>query len=107
MLNRHTVTLHHVITVYNHMFDHMNGVMQALAIKKRQCKEDMFFAVKLARQKLSKNYAEVTPTTVMLLISAHILDSFRKLRTFRKWNKGIDINPEEKSSYTTQSQEVF
>jgi len=31
MLKRHTVTLHYVITVYNDMFDHMDGVMRALA----------------------------------------------------------------------------
>jgi hypothetical protein len=84
MLKRHTVTLHHVITVYNDMFDHMYGVIQALAMKKTPWKEDLFFAVKLAGQKLSKYYAEVTPTTGMLLISTHILDCFRKLRSFRK-----------------------
>jgi len=33
MSNRHTVTLHHVITVYNDIFDHMAGVMPALAKK--------------------------------------------------------------------------
>jgi len=33
MLKRHTVTLHHVNTVYNDMFDHMDGVMRALAKK--------------------------------------------------------------------------
>jgi len=60
MSKRHTVTLHHVITVYNDMFDHMDGVMRALAKKKPQWKEDLFFAVKLAQQKLSKYYAEVT-----------------------------------------------
>jgi len=80
MSKRHTVTLHHVITVYNDMFDHMYGVMRALAKKMTQGKEDLFFAVKFARQKLSKYYAEVTPSTGMLLISAHILDPFRKLR---------------------------
>jgi len=63
MSKRHTVTLHHVITVYNDMFDHMDGVMAALANKKTPWKEDLFFAVKIARQKLSKNYADVTPTT--------------------------------------------
>jgi hypothetical protein len=63
--------------------------------------------VKLARQKLSKYYAEVTPTTGMLLISAHILDPFRKLRLFRKWDKGMDINPEDETSYTTQYQEAL
>jgi len=59
------------------MFDHMDGVMRALAKKKTQWKEDLFFAVKLARQKLSKYYAEVTPTTGMILSSAHIVDRFR------------------------------
>jgi len=54
MSRRHTVTLHHVITVYNDMFDHMDGVMQALAKKNTQWKENWFFAVKLAGQMLSK-----------------------------------------------------
>jgi len=107
MSKGHTVTLHHVIIVYNDMFDHMNGVMRALAKKKTQWKEDLFFAVKLARQKLSKYYANVTPTTGMLLISAHILDPFRKLRSFRKCDKEMDINPEDETSYTTQYQEAF
>jgi hypothetical protein len=87
MSKRHTVTLHHVITVYSDMFDHMDGVMRALAKKKTQWKEDLFLAVKFARQKMSKFYTEVTPTTGMLLISAHILDPFRKLRLFGKWDK--------------------
>jgi len=79
MSNRHTVTLHPVITVYNDMFDHMEGVMRALAKKNTPGKEDLFFAVKLARQKLTKYYAEVTPTTGMLLSSAQILNLFRML----------------------------
>jgi hypothetical protein len=54
MSKRRTVTLHHVMTVYNDMFDHMDSVMRALAKKKTPWKEDFFFAVKLARQKLSK-----------------------------------------------------
>jgi hypothetical protein len=107
MSKRHTVTLHHVITVYNDMFDHMDGVMRALAKKMTQWKEDLFFAVKCAQQKLSKYYTEVTPTTRMLLITAHILDLFRKLRSFRKWDKGMDINPEDETSYTAQYQEAF
>jgi hypothetical protein len=36
------------------MFDLMHGVMRALAKKKTPSKEDLFFAVKIARQKLSK-----------------------------------------------------
>jgi hypothetical protein len=107
MTKWHTVTLHHLITVYNDMLDHMDGVMRALAMKKTQWKEALFFAVKFARQKLTKSYTEVTPTTGMLLISAHILDPFRKLRSFRMWDNGMDIHPEDMTSDTTQSQEVF
>jgi hypothetical protein len=107
MSKRHTLTLHYVITVYNNMFDHMDGVIRTLAKKKTQLKEDLFFAVKLARQKPSKYDAEVSPTTGMRLISAQILDLFRKLRSFRKWDKGMDIDPEAKTSYTTQYQEAF
>ena len=88
----HTVTLHHVITVDNVMFDHMDGVMRALVKKMTTWKEALFFAVKLAQQLLSKYYAEVTPTTGMFLIWAHILNPLRKLRSFRKWDKGMDIN---------------
>jgi len=36
MSKSHTVTLHRLITVYNDMFDHMDGVMQALAKTKTQ-----------------------------------------------------------------------
>jgi len=107
MSKRHTVTLHPIITVYNDMFYHMDFVMRALAKKKTQWKEELFFAVKLARQKLSTYYAQVTPTAGMLQISAHILDPFWKLRSFRRWDKGMDINPDDETSYTTQSQEAF
>jgi len=107
MSKRHTVTLHNVITVYNDMFDHMDGVMQALAKKKTQWKEDLFFAVKCARQKLSKYYTEVTPMTGMLIITARILDPLRKLQSFRKWDKGMDITPDDVTSYTTQYLEAL
>ena len=107
MSKQHIVTFHHVIAVYNHMFHHMDGVMRALAKKKTHWKEDLFFAVKFVWQKLSKYYTKVTPMTGMLHISAHILDSFRKLRTFRNWHKGTDINPEDETSYTNQYQEAF
>jgi len=107
MSKRHTVPLHHVISVYNDMFDHMDGVMRAFAKKKTQWKEDLFFAVKLARQKLSKYYAEVTPKTGMLRISAHILDPFRKLGSFTRWDQGMDINPEDETFFTTQYHEAF
>jgi hypothetical protein len=53
--------------------------MRALAKKKKQWMEDLFFAVKCAQQKFSKYYTEVTPMAGMLLTEAHILDPFRKL----------------------------
>jgi len=89
------------------MFDHMDGVMRALTTKKTPWKEDLFFTVKLAQQKLSKYYAEVTLTMGMLLISAHIFDPFQKLQSFRKYDKGMDINPEDEIFYTTQYQEAI
>jgi hypothetical protein len=107
MSMRYTVTLHHIITEYNDMFDHMDGVMRTLAKKKTQRKEDLFFAVKSARQTFSKYYAEVIPTTGMLLICAHILDPIKQLRFFKKWDNGMDINPQYEISYTTQYEEAF
>jgi hypothetical protein len=89
------------------MFDHMDGAMRALCNKKTQWKEDLFFAVKLARQKLSKFYTEVTPTTGMLLISSHSLDPFWKLRSFSMWDNGMHIIPEGNTAYTTQYQEAL
>ena len=38
----------------------------------------------------------------MSLIYAHNLDPLRKLGSFRKWDKGIDINPDDETSYTAQ-----
>jgi len=89
------------------MFDHMDSVMWPMAKKKTQWKENLFFSVMLARQKLLKHYAEVTPSTGMLLILAHILNPFWMLWSFRKWDRGMDINPEDETSYTIQYQEVF
>jgi hypothetical protein len=82
-------------------------MIRALAKKKTLWKEDLFFAVKCAPQKLFKYYTEVTPMTGMLLISAHILDLFQNLRAFRNGDKGLDMNPVVETSYTTQSQEAI
>jgi len=68
--------------------------------------EDLFFAVKLAQHKLSNCYTEVTPSTDMLLNSADILNLVRKSRSFRKWDNGIGIDPEDETMYTTQYQEA-
>jgi hypothetical protein len=107
MSKRHTVTLYHVIAVYNDMFDNMDRVRRAFAKKKTQWKEDLFFSVKLAQQKIPKYYTAVTLKTGMLLVSAHILDHFRKLRSCTKWNNGMDMNPKDDTSYTMQYQEAI
>ena len=107
MSKMHTVTLHHVITVYNDMFNLMDGVMQALVKKETQWNEDLYFAMKVARQKLSKHHAEVTRMTGLLLMSVRIHDPFLKLQSFRLWDKAVDIQPENEMSYTTQNPEAF
>jgi len=43
----------------------------------------------------------------MHLISAHILSPFRKLRSFWKWVKEMDINPEDETSHTPRYPEAF
>jgi len=62
--------------------------------------------MKLAQQKLSKDCADVAPSTGMLLISAHIVDSLRRLQSFRMWDNGMDINSEDETSHTTQYEEA-
>jgi len=89
------------------MFEHMDGVMRALAKKMTQWKEDLSFTVRVARQKLSQYYVGMTPMTGKLQITAHILDPFRKFRLFENQDMGTDINPEDKISYTTQYQHAF
>jgi hypothetical protein len=92
------------MTAYNDMFNYIDGVLRALAKKKTQLTEDLVFTVKLAPQKLSNQYAEVTPTTGILLISAQIFDPFQKLQSVRNWDKEMDIIPVNVTSYTTQYQ---
>jgi hypothetical protein len=36
----------------------------------------------------------------MILIATHILDPLRKLRSFSKWDKAMDVNPEDTGSFT-------
>lgn len=78
MSKRCKMNLHHVITVYNDMFNYIDSVMPALARKNTQWKKATYFMVNFARQKLSKYYTEVTPMTSMLLMSAHILDPVQR-----------------------------
>jgi len=93
--------------VYNYIFDYINGLMQAFVKQKTQKKEDLLIAVKLARQKISTYYAEVPSTMGRILISANILNPFQKLRSCRQWGKEVVFNPEDKTSYNTQFQEVL
>jgi len=69
--------------------------------------EDLFFAVKLALQKLFKYYAKGTPQMGMLLISAQLIDPFRMLRLFRKWDKAMNNIPEDVPFYSTQCKEAL
>ena len=94
MSKRDTDTWHHIVSILNDMFDHMDGIMPALA--------EMFLP-----QKLSKYYAEVSPTMVMLLILAYILDPFQKLPLFEKWDQGMDINPDDEMSHIAKYQAAF
>jgi len=68
MLKKHTGTGYHIITVYNDMLQHMAGDMGALAKNKTQWKQDLYFVVKFAWQKLCNIYAEVNPMTCLHLI---------------------------------------
>ena len=43
----------------------------------------------------------------MIHISAHLLDLVRKLQLLRTWDNGLDINPEDETSYTTQYHKAF
>jgi len=58
------------------MCEHIAGIMRDLSKTKTELEDDMFFAVELAWQMLSKYYAEVTPMTGMFLISACIVNHF-------------------------------
>jgi len=48
LLKRHTVTQRHGINLYNDIFDYFNGVMPALAQKKTQGMDDLYFTMKFA-----------------------------------------------------------
>jgi hypothetical protein len=54
MSKLHTVTLHDIMTVYNDMLHHIDGVMRAIAKQNTKWNEDLFLAVKCMWQKLSK-----------------------------------------------------
>jgi len=85
----------------------MDGIMWALRKMSTRQKQRTYFAVMFAWPKLSKNYRAFTPMMGLLQIPAHIVDPFWKLWLFRKWDKGIDIHPEDTTSHNTQYQEAF
>jgi len=106
MSKQHTVTLYHVRNATNVMFNHLDGILWALGQQKK-CKEELYFAVKFACQKLSKWYIDVSPMMGIHLISANILDSFQMFWLCRKWDEGMHSDPEDETSYTTQFQKAF
>ena len=81
MMKRHTFSLHHVITMYKDMFNHLDGVMRALANKRTQWKEALFCTMMSAPQRMSGYYGEVTRTMAVRLISVAILEPFQKLQS--------------------------
>ena len=107
MSKRQSITLHRVITIYNDMFDHMESVLKALAKKRTQWKKDIHKAVRAGRAKLREYYSNVTPGTGLLLILATILDPFRKLRTFERWDKDMGVSNDNADSYTRQYSDAF
>lgn len=107
MSKRHTITLHRVISIYNEMFDHLEGAMRSLKGKRTAWKVDVHRAVRASHKKLQSYYSEVTPESGLLLILAALLDPFRKTKTFRAWDAGMNIDPKDSESYTAQYTEAF
>src|SRR6266481_3837812 len=107
MSKRQSITLHRVITIYNDMFDHIESVLKALVKKRTQWKKDIHKAVRASRAKLREYYFNVMPGTGLLLILAMILDSFRKLRTFERWDKDMRVSNDNVDSYTRQYSDAF
>jgi hypothetical protein len=76
-------------------------------MQKTGWKDDLFLQVEIVWQKLSTSYMDITHMTYMLPLSAHILESFRKLQWISKWENGNNVNPEDKTTYTTPYQKGF
>jgi len=64
--------------------------------------EDLFFAMTLAQQNLFNYQDEITPMTGMCLVAGHILDQWRQLQSFSKWDKGVGNNPVDETLRPTQ-----
>lgn len=80
---------------------------ESLSKENNQYEKNLYCAVKLVCQKLSKHHAEFTPTMGMHLISPHSLDPFWNLGSLRKWEKRMDSNPASETLYTTQYTAAF
>jgi hypothetical protein len=85
----------------------MYGIMRALAMKKTEWMDELYFTMMFVQQKLSTHYAEVTSISSKHGSSPHILDRFRKFWSFTQSDKGMDNDPEDRTTYTTQYQEAF
>ena len=107
MSKRHTITLHRVISIYNEMFDHLEGALRSLKRKQSAWKVDVRRAVRATHVKLQSYYAKVTPESGLLLILAALLDPFRKTKSFRSWDANMNIDPKDSESYTAQYTEAF
>jgi hypothetical protein len=78
MLKRHPGILYHTVTIYIDTFDHMYRIIRALAMKKTEWMDELYFTMMFVQQKLSTHYAEVTSISSKHGSSPHILDRFRK-----------------------------
>jgi hypothetical protein len=107
MSTRRTVTLHHVITIYNNTFNYFDGIAWVLLKKKTQWKDDLNFILNFAHQQWSNDHFEVIPKSGILLIVVHILDPFWKSWSYRKWDNIIDVNPQDDCFFTVQYKDVF
>jgi hypothetical protein len=104
---RRRVTLNHIITVYNDVFDHFDSVLDALKSKKAQWQIDLREATQAARTVMMKYYDEIRPGAGTLIILGHILDPFRKIKAFKKWDIREGGKPSDEDSYTAQNRQVF
>jgi len=80
----------------------MDSIMCAVGMKWTQLNDDWYFTVEFARQKLSNYCAEVTLTTGILLNSEFSIEPCERFCSFRKWEKGLNINPQDMTSHTAK-----
>jgi len=90
-LKWHMVTLHPVITAYNNMFNHMDGIMRAFAKNQTDRKHDRDFIANYAWQMLSKIYAHVAPPIGTLLISVTSSILVGSCNHFWRWTREVTL----------------